>query len=133
MQIINWNLEFGCGWKEFANYHSLKMGEFVVFKYIAKSYMKVDMFGIFGCVKNISTCHFEETKIVSSKRCPSNKMCSLNQSLGNKILIDLDSNQEINKDSIAKNQRKREPLFLGKKKFCSKIESLTSILNIWSW
>ncbi|GLJ27411.1 hypothetical protein SUGI_0538150 [Cryptomeria japonica] len=66
LKNANHKQESGHVWKEFANYHSLKMGDFVVFKYIAKLYMEVDMFGRSGCVKNISACHFEFKKIVST-------------------------------------------------------------------
>ncbi|XP_057847033.2 putative B3 domain-containing protein Os03g0621600 [Cryptomeria japonica] len=125
----NNKLEFQGGWKEFVHYHSLEMGDFVVFKYIAMSYMKVHMFGRSGCVKNINVLDFEKPKIDSNKRCPSNKICSLNQTSGNKLVTDLTYDEEKNQcEAVAGNQkRKRKPSFLGSSsQKCMTMESAAS-------
>jgi len=72
------------------NRHGLAIGDFVVFKYISKSYFKVKIFQRTGCVKNISALQLMNTNIDTDKRCPSsNKVCSLSQPMGSKLLNEL--------------------------------------------
>jgi len=52
------------------NHHGLEIGDFVVFKYISKSYFKVKIFQRIGCVKNINAIQLMNTNIDTNKRCP---------------------------------------------------------------
>ncbi|GLJ37841.1 hypothetical protein SUGI_0769750 [Cryptomeria japonica] len=45
----NTTLEFRHGWENFVHYHGLKLGDFVVFKYISKLCLKVQIFEKSGC------------------------------------------------------------------------------------
>ncbi|GLJ38041.1 hypothetical protein SUGI_0774480 [Cryptomeria japonica] len=114
LKNTNNKLGFGRGWKEFVNYHRLQMGDFLVFKHVAKSYLNP------GCLKNMSASCFEKSNIDPNKRHPSSNICNLNQSMGNSLLIDLESDDEKNHECgvVAENQRKRKFSFLAKQKFC---------------
>ncbi|KAH9309567.1 hypothetical protein KI387_037478, partial [Taxus chinensis] len=46
-------MEFGQGWENFVQHHIIEFGDFLVFKYICRSYFKVRIFGKSGCEKNI--------------------------------------------------------------------------------
>jgi len=89
------------------NHHGLEIGDFVVFKYISKSYFKVKIFQRIGCVKNINAIQLMNTNIDTNKICPfSNKICSSSQPMGSKLLNELVSDGENNNDveSMEENQ-----------------------------
>ncbi|KAH9309572.1 hypothetical protein KI387_037483, partial [Taxus chinensis] len=46
-------LEFRHGWEEFVQYHAIEFGDFLVFKYVCRSYFKVRIFGRNGLEKNV--------------------------------------------------------------------------------
>jgi len=72
------------------NHHGLEIGDFVVFKYISKSYFKVKIFQRIGCVKNINALQLMNTNIDTDKRRPSsNRVCSSSQPMGIKLLNEL--------------------------------------------
>ncbi|GLJ38042.1 hypothetical protein SUGI_0774490 [Cryptomeria japonica] len=76
-------LEFRHGWENFVHYHGLQLGDFVVFKYISKLCLKVQIFEKSGCEKDIST---QKTNIDLDERCPDQPM----------LLIDLVCDEEKN-------------------------------------
>ncbi|KAH9309571.1 hypothetical protein KI387_037482, partial [Taxus chinensis] len=49
-------LEFRHGWEEFVQYHAIEFGDFLVFKYVCRSYFKVRIFGRNGLEKNVISC-----------------------------------------------------------------------------
>ncbi|XP_059064918.1 putative B3 domain-containing protein Os03g0621600 [Cryptomeria japonica] len=67
----NTTLEFRHGWENFVHYHGLKLGDFVVFKYISKLCLKVQIFEKSGCEKDISA---QKTNIDLDERCPDQPM-----------------------------------------------------------
>ncbi|KAH9309570.1 hypothetical protein KI387_037481, partial [Taxus chinensis] len=76
-------MEFRQGWESFVRDHEIALGEFLVFKYICRSYFQVMIFGKSACEKKLTV--FEPGKINSDlqKRCPAsfqqpiNSMCPL--------------------------------------------------------
>ncbi|KAH9309569.1 hypothetical protein KI387_037480, partial [Taxus chinensis] len=46
-------MEFVTGWEKFVYHQKIELGDFLVFKYICRSYFKVRIFGRSGCQKNI--------------------------------------------------------------------------------
>jgi len=81
------------------NHHGLEIVDFVVFKYISKSYFKVTRFQRIGCVKNINALQLMNTNIDTDKRCPSsNRVCSSSQPTGSKLPNELVSDGENNND-----------------------------------
>ncbi|GLJ36278.1 hypothetical protein SUGI_0728350 [Cryptomeria japonica] len=50
-------LEFRQGWEKFVYDHTIELGDFLVFKYICRSYFRVIIFGRSGCEKNGSVFH----------------------------------------------------------------------------
>lgn len=94
-------------------------GDFVVFKYISKLCLKVQIFEKSGCEKDISA---QKTNIDLDERCPDQPM----------LLIDLVCDEEKNDkaEPAPENRRrkkKRKSKLLGKQKFSPEVLNLLNL------
>ncbi|MQL91201.1 hypothetical protein Taro_023808 [Colocasia esculenta] len=86
-------LAFQEGWNEFVSYHSIQLGEIVIFKYINPCSFCVQIFGVSGCERS----HFcDNTDGVTRKRCSigcssfhkdggKNEICKFGSCIQNKV------------------------------------------------
>ncbi|GLJ38038.1 hypothetical protein SUGI_0774400 [Cryptomeria japonica] len=77
-------LEFRQGWKKFLDFHGLEMGDFLVFKYISKSYFRIQIFDRTACEKNLNARHFMNTN-VDTDTSPSDKVGRSSRPMGTKL------------------------------------------------
>ncbi|KAH9309583.1 hypothetical protein KI387_037494, partial [Taxus chinensis] len=96
-------LEFREGWEKFVHYHAIEFGDFLVFKHISGSKIKVQIFGRTGCVKNITTYGAEDTNFDLQKTCPTTAAAA-----DTKLLIDLVSDDENNDEAQTLTANSRE-------------------------
>ncbi|KAH9309574.1 hypothetical protein KI387_037485, partial [Taxus chinensis] len=105
---VNTQLEFRQGWEEFVHHHAIEPGDFLIFKYVCRSYFKVRIFGKNGCEKNITSSEN------SHKRCRDTTTATQSP-----IASDSDEEMSDHTTTVAgdlpKNSRQCQPSLVGKK------------------
>lgn len=123
--------EFRHGWKEFVNFHSLQIGDFLVFHYVKNSYLEVRLYGRFGCEKKFSPDNTKIPNIVSNEKFHFDKMHSLNQPMDNKSVIKLISNENNSNESepMVENKEQGNPHFQVRIFFPRNIELINFVYS----
>ncbi|KAH9309566.1 hypothetical protein KI387_037477, partial [Taxus chinensis] len=106
---------FGQGWGNFVHDQRVELGDFLVFKYVCKSYFKIMIFGKSGCEKNTTASVPDETHYDLHKTCPATSSPSaslrcFDPTMNSHLPIDLVSDEETMNEKVAENQgRKTKP------------------------
>ncbi|GLJ38037.1 hypothetical protein SUGI_0774390 [Cryptomeria japonica] len=109
----NSQLEFGQGWENFVGDHAIESGDFLVFKYVCRSYFKVRIFGKNGC---------EKKTIVSSEN--SDKRCS-DTATATQLPTASDFEEELNDHTEAKVPHVRKKFKFSSHDFDEKLNDHT--------